>query len=183
MKNLNRSLKVYQGLLILINLLLVFLLLLIVRCQPKEEVTWVNSPASFVNPFIGTEGERAITDAANTVPGAVMPFGMLSFGPETSFSEDLKEHRRYKMVKEDNLRLPVSPGGYNYAANRLRGFSLTRLFPRSINDIHAYAGNLFTMYMSTESDVRAIRSSFGNFIYCQSEDGYCQVKKCIYIQL
>lgn len=127
MKNLNRSLKVYQGLLILINLLLVFLLLLIVGCQPKEEVTWVNSPASFVNPFIGTEGERSITDAANTVPGAVMPFGMLSFGPETSFSEDLKEHRRYKMVKEDNLRLPVSPGGYNYAANRLRGFSLTRL--------------------------------------------------------
>jgi len=88
---------------------------------------WVANPAAYVNPFIGTEGERSITAAANTVPGAVMPFGMLNFGPENSFSDDMAEHRRYKMVAEQNLRMPVSPGGYNYAASRVKGFSLTRL--------------------------------------------------------
>ena len=93
----------------------------------SNEPEWVDDPAAFVNPFIGTEGERSMTDAANTVPGAVRPFGMLSFGPETTFSEDMEGHRRYKMVKDDNMRLPVSPGGYNYAASRIRGFSLTRL--------------------------------------------------------
>ncbi|MEP3390705.1 MAG: GH92 family glycosyl hydrolase [Reichenbachiella sp.] len=101
-----------------------FLMVYLVSC---DESKWVSDPASYVNPFIGTAGERSITDAANTVPGAVMPFGMLSFGPENSFSEDMKEHRRYKMVKESNLRLPISPGGYNYAASRVKGFSLTRL--------------------------------------------------------
>ena len=100
---------------------------LCLSCAQEPSVKWVEDPAAFVNPFIGTEGERAITDAANTVPGAVMPFGMLSFGPETTFSNDMSEHRRYKMIQERDLRMPVSPGGYNYAASRVRGFSLTRL--------------------------------------------------------
>lgn len=102
---------------------LIFFLCLLGCDQPQ----WVTDPASYVDPFIGTAGERSITDAANTVPGAVMPFGMLSFGPENAFSEDMKDHRRYKMVKESNMRIPISPGGYNYAASRVKGFSLTRL--------------------------------------------------------
>lgn len=106
------------------NLPAFILFLCLLACsQPK----WVADPASYVNPFIGTAGERNITDAANTVPGAVLPFGMLSFGPENAFSEDMKDHRRYKMVKESNRRIPISPGGYNYAASRVKGFSLTRL--------------------------------------------------------
>jgi len=127
MKYLKRIYWLYQGHKVLVHLIIYSIFFLNVGCVNRKEIQWVKDPASFVNPFIGTEGERSITDAANTVPGAVMPFGMLSFGPETTFSEDLKEHRRYKMAKEENLRLPVSPGGYNYSANRVRGFSLTRL--------------------------------------------------------
>jgi len=128
MKNLKSRSKNYQNYKVVVYSIICGLFFLNTGCDSKKvDVQWVKNPAAFVNPFIGTEGERSITDAANTVPGAVMPFGMLSFGPETTFSEALTEHRRYKMAKEDNLRLPVSPGGYNYAANRIRGFSLTRL--------------------------------------------------------
>jgi predicted alpha-1,2-mannosidase len=85
-------------------------------------------PAAHVNPFIGTSGGENFRHAGNTVPGAVMPFGMLSFGPETAFTEDLLENARFrKMVVEKSLRVPVSAGGYNWAASRIKGFSLTRL--------------------------------------------------------
>lgn len=127
MKNLKSRDKNYRSFKVVIYSIICSLFVLNVGCESKKEVQWVKDPAAYVNPFIGTEGEKSITAAANTVPGAVMPFGMLSFGPETTYSEDMSEHRRYKMVKEQNLRLPVSPGGYNYAASRVRGFSLTRL--------------------------------------------------------
>lgn len=96
-------------------------------CTPQPD--WVVDPASFVNPFIGTEGHGDHRRAANTVPGAVMPYGMLSFGPEHVYTEDLlaESERSRDWVVEKRGRLPVSPGGYNYAATRVKGFSLTRL--------------------------------------------------------
>lgn len=103
------------------------LLVLITSCDSNQKQKWVNDPASYVNPFIGTEGESGISSAANTVPGAVMPFGMLNFGPENALSSDMEGERRYEMMKDDYYRLPVSPGGYNYAASRVKGFSLTRI--------------------------------------------------------
>jgi len=95
----------------------------------RTEPTWVEDPASFVDPLIGTEGVQNHRHAGNTVPGAVMPFGMVSFGPEHVYTEDLlaESDRSRDWVVEKRGRLPVSPGGYNYKASRIKGFSLTRL--------------------------------------------------------
>ena len=67
---------------------------------------FVADPVAFVNPFIGT------TNAGNTYPGAVEPFGMLAWSPQTS---------------NGNQVSTPAPGGYQYAASRIRGLSLTHL--------------------------------------------------------
>ncbi|MEO8777447.1 MAG: GH92 family glycosyl hydrolase [Rhodanobacter sp.] len=59
-----------------------------------------------VNPLIGS------ANGGNTFPGAVLPFGMLQFSPETSRGK----HNR-----------TAAPGGYQYKATRIRGFALTHL--------------------------------------------------------
>jgi len=66
----------------------------------------VADPVSYVDPFIGT------ANGGNTFPGAVLPFGMVQFSPETTAG--------------DATRRPA-PGGYQYDANTIRGFSLTHL--------------------------------------------------------
>jgi predicted alpha-1,2-mannosidase len=66
----------------------------------------VADPASYVNPLIGT------TNLGNTYPGAVTPFGMLAFSPQTS---------------RGNQYSTPAPGGYQYTATKIRGFSLTHL--------------------------------------------------------
>lgn len=66
----------------------------------------VGDPAAYVNPFIGT------TNLGNTYPGAVTPFGMLAWSPQTT--------------RGDQTRTPA-PGGYQYTATKIRGFSLTHL--------------------------------------------------------
>jgi len=63
-------------------------------------------PAAAVDPFIGT------ANGGNTFPGAVVPFGMVQWSPETT--------------RGDATRRPA-PGGYAYDARRIRGFSLTHL--------------------------------------------------------
>lgn len=57
----------------------------------------------WVNPYVGT---KKGTGTGLTHPGAVVPFGMVSWGPDT---------------------VTAQPGGYAYDDNRLRGFSLTHL--------------------------------------------------------
>lgn len=69
--------------------------------MPKQDL------ASFVNPFVGT------ANGGNTYPGATLPFGMVAFSPE----EESEEHP---------MRIPA-PGGYQWKATRIRGFSLTHL--------------------------------------------------------
>jgi predicted alpha-1,2-mannosidase len=60
-----------------------------------------------VNPFIGT------ANGGNVFPGASMPFGMVQFSPEAT---------------PINPRRPIAaPGGYEYRATALRGFSLTNV--------------------------------------------------------
>ncbi|MCW2139979.1 putative alpha-1,2-mannosidase [Actinoplanes cyaneus] len=66
----------------------------------------VSDPAAYVDPFIGT------TNLGNTYPGAVTPFGMLAWSPQTS--------------RGNQISTPA-PGGYQYTATRIRGFSLTHL--------------------------------------------------------
>jgi predicted alpha-1,2-mannosidase len=66
----------------------------------------VADPAAYVNPLIGS------TNLGNTYPGAVTPFGMLAWSPQTS--------------RGSQTSTPA-PGGYQYMATRIRGFSLTHL--------------------------------------------------------
>ncbi|MBT1064693.1 GH92 family glycosyl hydrolase [Bowmanella sp. Y26] len=92
-------------------------------------VNYVSDPANYVDPLIGTKGPFDHRQAANVVPGAVLPFGMFNFGPETSYTEELlnESERIRKKTMDENKRVPVSPGGYNYDATRIKGFSFTRL--------------------------------------------------------
>jgi predicted alpha-1,2-mannosidase len=67
-----------------------------------------DSPASLVNPLIGT------TNGGDVFPGAVVPFGMVQFSPEAS--------------PLPGKKAPIaSPGGYEYRADAIRGFSLTNV--------------------------------------------------------
>ncbi|WP_444996760.1 GH92 family glycosyl hydrolase [Aliikangiella sp. IMCC44359] len=90
---------------------------------------WVANPVDYVDPFIGTEGVNNHRQAANVVPGAVVPYGMLNFGPEHVYSADMlaESKRSQRWVVDEKRRIPVSAGGYNYGATRVKGFSLTRL--------------------------------------------------------
>ena len=92
-------------------------------------INWVENPVDFVNPFIGTEGVYNHRQAANVVPGAVLPHGMFNFGPEHAYTQDLLDESEgiAKKALQDKVRIPVSPGGYNYGASRIKGFSFTRL--------------------------------------------------------
>jgi predicted alpha-1,2-mannosidase len=64
------------------------------------------APATYVDPFIGTAA------GGNVFPGAVAPFGMVAWSPETT--------------RGDATRRPTA-GGYAYEARRIRGLSLTHL--------------------------------------------------------
>src|SRR5574337_1911750 len=66
----------------------------------------VSSPADWVNPLVGS------ANGGNTFPGATLPFGMLQWSPENTTGQ----HSH-----------PAAPGGYQYDATRIRGFSLTHL--------------------------------------------------------
>lgn len=75
-------------------------------CTVPSDPDSVTDPVSYVDPFIGT------ANGGNTFPGAVVPFGMVQFSPETT--------------RGDATRRPA-PGGYQYDATTVRGFSLTHL--------------------------------------------------------
>ncbi|MFJ9815502.1 GH92 family glycosyl hydrolase [Streptomyces sp. NPDC101151] len=66
----------------------------------------VKDPTAYVDPLIGTK------NGGNVFPGAVMPFGMLSWSPENT--------------RGDATRT-AAPGGYQYDTTRIRGFSLTHM--------------------------------------------------------
>ncbi|WP_250633150.1 GH92 family glycosyl hydrolase [Pinirhizobacter soli] len=65
-------------------------------------------PAAEVNPLIGT------ANGGNVFPGAVVPFGMVQFSPEAT-------------PLPGSRHLIAAPGGYEYRANQVRGFSLTNV--------------------------------------------------------
>ncbi|GED84147.1 GH92 family glycosyl hydrolase [Streptomyces sp. 6-11-2] len=73
---------------------------------PRSGPTLVEDATAYVDPLIGTR------NAGNVFPGAVVPFGMLSFSPENT--------------RGDATRT-AAPGGYQYDATRIRGFSLTHM--------------------------------------------------------
>ncbi|MEU3839664.1 GH92 family glycosyl hydrolase [Streptomyces sp. NPDC028635] len=73
---------------------------------PGQAPRLVEDPTAYVDPLIGTR------NGGNVFPGAVVPFGMFSFSPENT--------------RGDATRT-AAPGGYQYDATRIRGFSLTHM--------------------------------------------------------
>ncbi|MEU2717667.1 GH92 family glycosyl hydrolase [Streptomyces sp. NPDC007205] len=66
----------------------------------------VKDPTRYVDPLIGTK------NGGDVFPGAVVPFGMLSWSPENTTGDATRT---------------AAPGGYQYDATRIRGFSLTHM--------------------------------------------------------
>lgn len=79
---------------------------LLLAAGPALAQSSTDSPATSVNPLIGSR------NGGNTFPGATLPFGMLQWSPENT----KRKHDR-----------TAAPGGYQYDATRIRGFSLTHL--------------------------------------------------------
>ena len=79
------------------------------------------SLSDFVDPLIGTQRSptgvaKTLTDSGLTQPGPTLPFGMISWGPDTVSNED--ESARDKYDRDV---------GYNGESHRISGFSLTHL--------------------------------------------------------
>ena len=64
-------------------------------------LSWSGTATDYVDVFIGTSGDHGQTD-----PAATVPFGMVKLGPETN---------------------PGNHAGYNYVADRIKGFSHNRI--------------------------------------------------------
>ena len=94
------------GLTLLRPVLVSFVLLWFAGASPALAQS-ASDTASKVDPFIGT------ANGGNVFPGATMPFGMVQFSPEAS--------------PVNAKRQIAAPGGYEYGADHLRGFSLTNV--------------------------------------------------------
>ena len=78
-------------------------------------------PAALVNPIIGT------ANGGNDYPGATLPLGMLAWSPEEPRNRPRKQVQGVPGSMHDDRGRPAAPGGYEYSANRISGFSLTHL--------------------------------------------------------
>lgn len=128
-------------------------------CTAPSTFDMVTDPASSVDPFIGT------ANGGNTFPGAVLPFGMVQLSPETT--------------RGDATRRPV-PGGYEYDATTIRGFSLTHLSGTGCRGASGdvpflpYAGEV-TSSPSADSQDRIFASRFSHANEV-AQPGYYQVR-------
>jgi predicted alpha-1,2-mannosidase len=119
----------------------------------------VKDRASYVNPFIGSAG------GGNTFPGAVVPFGMLQWSPETTRGSSTRA---------------AAPGGYAYDAPRVRGFSLTHLSGTGCRGASGdipfmpYTGQLKSS-PSTDANDRIYTAHFSHANE-QASPGYYQVR-------
>ena len=102
LKTQNSKLGVFIIILVTLGLSIAF-----TACQ-KDSV--VSSPASYVNPFIGTDGH------GHTYPGAMVPFGMVQLSPDT---------------RKDSWD---GCSGYHYSDNKIFGFSHTHLSGTGVGD-------------------------------------------------
>ncbi|ROS73060.1 GH92 family glycosyl hydrolase [Cellulomonas sp. PhB143] len=78
---------------------------------------WVDVPSTYVDPLIGT------ANAGNTTPGAVAPFGMLTWGPDQNVYNGPTSGAN---AGRGTLRT-ASPSGYQYGRDTVRGFGLTHV--------------------------------------------------------
>ena len=79
-------------------------LLISILCAPAVSQ---QDRAALVNPLVGT------ANGGNVFPGATMPFGMVQFSPEAT--------------PVNEKRMIAAPGGYEFRATKIRGFSLTNV--------------------------------------------------------
>src|SRR5262245_34810361 len=63
----------------------------------------------FVNPFIGTQGAPNTLEGGNVAPAALVPFGMVQIGPDTT----------------------TGAGGYRFNHSSIQEFSMTRYSGRA----------------------------------------------------
>ena len=77
--------------------------------------------AALVNPLIGT------TNGGNDYPGATLPLGMLAWSPEEPRNRPRRQVEGVPGSMSDDRGRPAAPGGYEYSASRISGFSLTHL--------------------------------------------------------
>lgn len=77
--------------------------------------------AALVNPIIGT------TNGGNDYPGATLPLGMLAWSPEEPRNRPRRQVQGVPGSMRDDRGRPAAPGGYEYSADRISGFSLTHL--------------------------------------------------------
>ena len=89
------------------------------RTQATENAE--RDPAALVNPLIGT------TNGGNDYPGATLPLGMLAWSPEEPRNRPRRQVQGVPGSMRDEQGRPAAPGGYEYSANRISGFSLTHL--------------------------------------------------------
>ncbi|MFK4088819.1 lectin [Kribbella sp. NPDC020789] len=87
----------------------------------------ITDPAQYVSPFVGTqEGDVDFGNGGgggNTFPGAVAPFGMLQWSPDTLDASPAHKAR---------------PGGYAYEDNQVKGFSLTHISGPGCTDLQNF---------------------------------------------
>jgi predicted alpha-1,2-mannosidase len=126
---------------------------------PAQAAALVTDATPFVSPFVGT------TNAGNVYPGAVLPFGMLSWSPTTTRGDQTSAG---------------AAGGYQYTVNRIRGFGLTHLdgtgcTPGASGDIPImpFAGNVTSSPSADSKDaIYASNFSHANEV---AEPGYYRV--------
>ena len=88
------------------------LFMLLVNCKGSQsENIEKEDLIKYVNPFVGTEGD------GNTYPGAVTPFGLVQFSPDT------------------DKKFWGAPSGYEYTDSTLYGFSMTHLNGTGVPDL------------------------------------------------
>lgn len=100
-----------------------FIVLMLTACENDKRP---ETPAGYVNPFIGTDGH------GHTYPGAMVPFGMVQLSPDT---------------RKDSWD---GCSGYHYSDNRIYGFSHTHLSGTGVGDygdirLMPWSGNIDTL--------------------------------------
>ncbi len=85
---------------------------MLIGCKPPQQTNIVvDDLTQYVNPFVGTWGD------GNTYPGAVAPFGLVQFSPDT-------EKKSWR-----------GPSGYEYPDSTLYGFSMTHFNGTGVPDL------------------------------------------------
>ena len=115
--------------------------LLLAGLHTADAQTPPQDRAALVNPLIGT------ANGGNVFPGATAPFGMVQFSPEAT--------------PLNAKRMIAAPGGYEYRATSLRGFSLTNVEGWGCA---GGSGDVPFMPVTTELDVSPSKDFRANYV-------------------